>query len=153
MVTLLASLLGFAGAAVPELLRLWREGRERVHELAVLDRQVQMHEAGGLAALQEVPTPLPVEVDRPAAEPLPPGSPGWVVALQASVRPALTYAFFAIFALVKLSAVAAMWTSSETPSAAALQQLWDEETQALWACVVSFWFGSRGLRRLRGSGS
>lgn len=33
--------------------------------------------------------------------------------------------------------------------AAALQATWDEETQALFAAVMSFWFGSRQISKMR----
>lgn len=36
--------------------------------------------------------------------------------------------------------------------AAALQATWDEETQALFAAVMSFWFGSRQISKMRRGG-
>tara|TARA_R110002072_G_scaffold246432_1_gene405672 strand:- start:11632 stop:11793 length:162 start_codon:yes stop_codon:yes gene_type:complete len=32
----------------------------------------------------------------------------------------------------------------------ALPQVWDPETQALFAAVMSFWFGQRALAKVRG---
>ncbi|SMG65708.1 hypothetical protein BMETH_374311521935, partial [methanotrophic bacterial endosymbiont of Bathymodiolus sp.] len=32
----------------------------------------------------------------------------------------------------------------------ALPQIWDRETQALFAAVMSFWFGQRALAKARG---
>ena len=31
----------------------------------------------------------------------------------------------------------------------ALPQIWDEQTAAIWAAVISFWFGSRSMARLK----
>ena len=36
--------------------------------------------------------------------------------------------------------------------AAALQATWDEEAQALFAAVMSFWFGSRQISKMRRGG-
>ena len=33
----------------------------------------------------------------------------------------------------------------------AIQTLWDEETQGIFAAIISFWFGSRALQRSRSS--
>lgn len=33
--------------------------------------------------------------------------------------------------------------------AVALKPTWDEETQALFAAVMSFWFGSRQINKMR----
>jgi len=32
----------------------------------------------------------------------------------------------------------------------AMPQIWDPETQALFAAVMSFWFGQRALNKIRG---
>ena len=81
----------------------------------------------------------------------PTGSP-WVEALQASVRPVITYAFFLVFAVVKVSALATLLQTDSVTLAAALQATWDEETQALFAAVMSFWFGSRQINKMRRGG-
>ncbi|PRE30446.1 hypothetical protein C6P92_00215 [Burkholderia multivorans] len=81
----------------------------------------------------------------------PTGSP-WVEALQASVRPVITYAFFLVFAVVKVSALATLLQTDGVTLAAALQATWDEETQALFAAVMSFWFGSRQISKMRRGG-
>ncbi|MBK8909036.1 MAG: hypothetical protein IPM60_14415 [Rhodospirillales bacterium] len=73
----------------------------------------------------------------------------WVDGLRASVRPIVTYAFFLLFAGVKGSALYVLIAVEGFVLAEALPQIWDGETQALWAAVVSFWFGSRSLAKIR----
>jgi hypothetical protein len=29
----------------------------------------------------------------------------------------------------------------------AMDQLWDDETQIIWACIVSFWFGGQAFKK------
>jgi len=68
------------------------------------------------------------------------------------VRPVITYAFFLVFAVVKVSALVTLLQTDGVTLAAALQATWDEETQALFAAVMSFWFGSRQISNMRRGG-
>ena len=72
--------------------------------------------------------------------------------ITASVRPVITYAFFLVFAMVKVSALANLLQTDGVTLAAALLATWDEETQALFAAVMSFWFGSRQINKMRRGG-
>ena len=74
----------------------------------------------------------------------------WVDALAGTVRPVITYAFFALFAAVKGSALYVLIAVEGMLLAQALPQIWDPETQALFAAVMSFWFGQRALAKARG---
>jgi hypothetical protein len=37
----------------------------------------------------------------------------------------------------------------DIPFNEALAIIWDDDTQAIWAAVVSFWFGSRAIEKSR----
>jgi len=51
-----------------------------------------------------------------------------------------------LFAAVKISAlVVALETTQDFNSA--ILVVWDEETQAIFAAIISFWFGSRALEK------
>ena len=66
----------------------------------------------------------------------------FVSALQASVRPVITYAFFAIFAFVKITYVI-MAVQEGRDVLPAILDAWDEESQTIFAAIISFWFGNR----------
>ena len=74
----------------------------------------------------------------------------WVDGLRASVRPVITYAFFLLFTTVKVSALYVLVVDQGIEFVVALPQIWDPETQALFAAVMSFWFGQRALAKARG---
>lgn len=153
MLTLLGSLLGFLSSTFPEFLKLFRDSQDRKHELAILDRQMEQQRLGHSHRLEEIQ----IAADVAETQALysyanhPTGSP-WVEALQASVRPVITYAFFLVFAVVKVSALATLLQTDGVTLAVALQATWDEETQALFAAVMSFWFGSRQISKMRRGG-
>jgi hypothetical protein len=68
----------------------------------------------------------------------------WVINLSASVRPVITYAFF-VELIVLTVAVFNDWITQ-----AEYTMVWNNEMQAVWAAVVSFWFGARELRKRSG---
>ena len=151
MLTLLGSLLGFATSAIPDIMALFRERADRKHELAVLDRQMEQMRLGHTQRLEEI------EVNADIAESKAlyqhdaalGGSSRWVDGLRASVRPLITYAFFILFAAVKGSGLYLLIVVEGLLIAEALPRIWDPETQALFAAVMSFWFGNRTLLKLR----
>jgi len=72
------------------------------------------------------------------------GTSQWMKDLRASVRPVITYGFF--FLLVAIDAVLAyQGISSGADFKVLADQLWDDETQALFAAIISFHFGGRAF--------
>lgn len=122
MLTLLGSLLGFFSSTFPEFLKLFRDSQDRKHELAILDRQMEQQRLGHTQRLEEIQIAADVAesqalysyTNHPTATP-------WVEALQASVRPVITYAFFLVFAVVKVSALLTMLQADGITLTAALQ--------------------------------
>ena len=153
MLTLLASLLGLIGSAFPEFIKLFRDSQDRKQELAILDRQMELQKLGHSQRLEEIQISADVAesqalysyANRSTGMP-------WVEALQSSVRPVITYAFFVVFAVVKITALNSMIQADGVSLAIALQSVWDEESQALFAAVMSFWFGSRQISKMRRGG-
>jgi hypothetical protein len=72
------------------------------------------------------------------------GASQWVVNARAMVRPAITYGLFVLFGFVEIFG---FWFAyhKEVPFEVALDLLWDNETQIIWASVVSFWFGTQAF--------
>jgi hypothetical protein len=56
------------------------------------------------------------------------------------------WAFFLLFAAVKIAGLYAMVGFDGMSLAVALPLIWDTETQALFAAIMTFWFGQRALR-------
>jgi hypothetical protein len=151
MLTLLGSLLGFVSSAFPDLLGLWRDSQDRKHELAILDRQMEQMKLGHNQRLEEISVEADIAESRALYQhDTQPSGVRWVDGLRASVRPLITYAFFLLFTAVKVSALIVLVNEQGMTLIEALPQIWDPETQALFAAVMSFWFGQRALTKLRG---
>ena len=150
MLTLLGSLLGFISSTFPDLLKLWQDKQDRKHELQILDRQMEQMRLGHNQRLDEIA--INADVSQSLAlykHDSQPSGVTWVDGLRASVRPMITYGFFILFAWVKLSAVVLLMNQDGLNINEALIHIWDGETQALFAGILSFWFGSRSLAKRR----
>jgi hypothetical protein len=74
----------------------------------------------------------------------------FINALRASIRPVITYVFFALFVAIKVSAAYVMLSNgADVPTM--LNAVWDEETVALFGAIMGFWFGSRTIERMSGN--
>ena len=74
--------------------------------------------------------------------------PGFINALRAFVRPFITYVFFLTFIGVKVTLVyQAIKNGSDLN--ATLEVVWDDQTEALFAAIISFWFGSRAMPKIK----
>jgi hypothetical protein len=73
---------------------------------------------------------------------------GFINSLRAFVRPFITYVFFCTFIGVK---VVMVWDTIGKGGDlnATLAVIWDEQTEALFAAIISFWFGSRAMPKIR----
>ncbi len=151
MLTLLGSLLGFVGSLVPEVFKMVRDRTDQAHELAILDRQIDMMKTKHKLTLEELNAIGETEAVKVLYKY--PQKMGilWVDALSGSVRPLITYAFFILYVALKGVQIYGLWCA--LPAMGwdhLLMKIWQEEDQILFATVMSFWFGQRALmRRLR----
>lgn len=150
MLTLLGSLLGFISSAFPELLKIWQNKQGYAHELEILDRRIEQLRLGYTQLLTELE--VKASNDQYLGLLKHDGQPSgvtWVDGLRASVRPVITYAFFLLFTTVKISTLSILVIDKGMAIVVALPQIWDPETQALFAAVISFWFGQRATSNRR----
>jgi len=144
MITLLGSLLGFATSFAPKLLGVFSEGRDRAHELKVMEFQMRMMQAQGDTRMEEMRLAADakdLEWSRRSEISGLQNASKWVVNLSATVRPVITYVFFIEF--VALTVMLYLGGLS-------LEQyhaIWSLPMQGIWAGVISFWFGSRTFNR------
>ena len=145
MITLLGSLLGFGTSFLPEVLGFFRANQEHKHsmqkaqleidlmskrselKLQIMDKQADISEAEGLYKHDNI------------------DAGGFINGLRGSVRPVITYAFFALFVAIKVTALMA-FINSGTELGNALTLIWDDATAGLFAAIMSFWFRSEERR-------
>ena len=162
MLTILAALGGLASSLLPDVIHGWfrcrQDAADRAQELAILRLQVEREQAAGrreqaaaaAARLEEIGVQGESAESAALQQRVPPTGVGWVDALNGSVRPVLTYCFFALFALhLLVQLAAAAGRIGDAALAQALAQAWSEEVQGLFAGILGFWFGNRSMQHAR----
>lgn len=169
MLTLFSTLISFLSGGLPKLLDFFQDKSDKSHELKMAqiqtDRELQLAAAGFVAQqhieeikLDEIKTQSTSaeQIARITAQNaeitaiyahdtgLNEGTSKWMKDLRASVRPVITYGFF--FLLVAIDAVLAYkGFISGVDFNQLANQLWDDETQALFASIIAFHFGGRAF--------
>jgi hypothetical protein len=121
-----------------------------------MERELKMAEAGYLAQahVEEIKTDQ-IAIQAAAQErvalyahdiEIGKGASQWVVNARAMVRPVITYGLFFLLVFVDMFGFYyAISTGVEFVTA--MDQLWDDDTQTIWASVVSFWFGTQAFSK------
>jgi hypothetical protein len=136
MVTFLGGLFGLLGALFPELLKFWRMGAERRHELDMLELQLKAGRQRALHRREEIGIYADLAEQQLVYHTYQSGT-RWVDALNGTVRPVVAYGFFFLYAGLKVS----QWMNGF------FWLLWCEEDQAMLAGILSFYFGHRAIQK------
>jgi len=152
MLSLFGSLLGFGTSFLPTLLGFFEQGQKNRHQLKLLEAQAKHAEVLSQLKLEELDAAADVEESRSiyehAAQLARSNKSSFISALQASVRPVVTYFFFILFGIIKGLAVYVAVIEGDDVSQAILNS-WDEESKILFSTIISFWFGQRGMKSIR----
>jgi len=146
MITLLGTAIGFVSSLLPELLKLFRDSRDRKHELAMLQLQLEQQRQGQSERLEEIRAHASAAQMQALYQTYRSGI-GWVDALSGTVRPVLAYGFFVLYFTIKWMQFVSLDMLSPLPWQMAM--LWGEEDQALFAGVIAFYFGQRAVGKAR----
>ena len=144
MLSLLGSLMGFGTSFLPKVMDYFQDKQDKAHELKLMAAQIAKQKVLGEIKLQH----MHVEADiketaalmRHSSKLQSKASP-FITNLAASVRPCITYLLFLEFAALSVC-VNMDWITMEQ-----YKMIWNDEFQAVWAAVVSFWFGARTMAR------
>jgi hypothetical protein len=163
MIALFSALLGFVSSAVPDMFKLFRDAKDRAHEIALLKLQLEydrekLATANTENAAARTTQLQAIELNNQAQEQLALNARikdsltgiHWVDALAGTVRPMITYAFFVLYLLVKIAQFTLLisptlpWQTGLTMNEA-LVSLWTEEDIAIFSAIMAFWFGQRAM--------
>jgi hypothetical protein len=159
MFTLLTTLISFLAGGVPKLLDFFQDRSDKAHEMDMAklqtERDLQMLKEGYIAQarVEEIRTEqVSIQTAEKERESLyahdiaiGQGASQWVINARAFTRSFITYGMFILFAFVEIFGFMYAWRTGVDFSIA-LDQLWDNETQIIWASVVSFWFGTQAFK-------
>ena len=166
MLTLFSSLISFLMGGLPKILEFFQDRADKKHELALAamqtERELTLKKAGleaqeRIEHIQTEQIQINAEVtnnqtamqERQALYAhdiaLGQGASQWVTNMRAATRSVITYGMFAMFMFVEVFGFYYAW-HTDVAFDVALNHLWDDETQIIWACIVSFWFGGQAFK-------
>ena len=143
--TLLGGLIGFGASVIPEAVALVRASYFHRFQMEAIEKG---HEelAQSISSQTDAINALTLQVQANC-------KPSWLDLISNSVRPILTYLFFSMFFLIKMSALVHLLVYEHVEVMVGLPLIWDPETSSLFAAIISFWFGSRALGGAAGTAS
>lgn len=147
MITLLASLAGFISSLIPEILKYFVDKNDKKHEVQLLEYQMKLQRLSHGNRLEEIIAVGNADEVKSLYRTYKTGI-CWVDALNGSVRPVLAYAFFALYTYIKYlqyRVIAVAINMSDI-----INILWNVDDQAVFAGIISFYFGQRAVSKLRG---
>jgi hypothetical protein len=139
---LIGSILGFGSSVVPAITEHYKSKRQWEFELKKMEKMAELQVKGydheikrfqemGLHEEQKALLEHDTAISR---------GEGFMSALQKSVRPVIT----TIEITLLREAVNDGMSLTQ-----ALNILWDDDTKAIFAAIISFWFGSRAIEKAR----
>lgn len=149
MITLLASIVGFISSIIPEVLKYFRDDKERKHKLDFIERQIELSKINIASDNQKCNSDENINMlynyhnlndsDKNSEKTL-------TDILNGTVRPVLAYSFFSIYITLKYVQYHAL--QNHNLLASSLDILWSLEDQAIFASIISFYFGQRTFKKL-----
>ena len=146
MLSLFGSLLGFGTSFLPKVMDYFQDRSDKKHELAVMEVQIRQQKELASQKLEMVNVEADIREVEALQKSMQPTGVKWVDGLRGSVSPVITYAFFLLFVFVEVSAYLSL-TAQGVSGLDAVDAVWDEDTKALFAAVIAFWFGGRAIAR------
>lgn len=148
MITLLASILGFITSLIPELIKLLRDFYNKNHELKILDKKLEYYnllhdnKLNDIIYSAQYSTRFNInnDINKQTGIKI-------IDALNATVRPLITYGFFFLYVYFKL--VQYYDIISEFGISSYTDIIWSSNDQAIFASIISFYFGQRTFNKIK----
>ena len=148
MLSLLGSLLGFGTSFLPKVMDFFQDKSDKKHELAVMEVQIRQQKELADQKLEAINVDADIREIESLHKSMQPTGVKFIDGLRGSVRPVITYAFFGLFVFVEVSAYIGL-TAQGVSALDAANATFDEDIKALFAAVLSFWFGGRAIQRMK----
>lgn len=139
MITLFATIIGFIGSVMPELLRLVQDFKNKKHYIDILNKNFGADSNLVSKFLSKNDTSnLNISNEKIGIN--------WVDAFNSMVRPVLAYSFFIIYVIAKFMQYHVVSNSGSVIKN--INILWTTDDQAAFAGIISFYFGQRTFSKL-----
>ena len=148
MLSLLGSVLGFGTSFLPKVIDFFQDKSDKKHELAVMEVQIRQQKELADQKLEAINVNADIREIESLHKSMQPTGVKFIDGLRGRVRPVIAYAFFGLFVFVEVSAYIGL-TAQGVSALDAANATFDEDIKALFAAVLSFWFGGRAIQRMK----
>jgi len=140
LLSLIGSALGVFSSAIPKVMGIWQDKNDKIHELALLKAQAEitLDQTAIDASIRVVESIHQHDSQIKGSI--------WVENTRTLVRPIMAYSFMALFIPVEVTAYLTL-VDAGLEEGDALNKIWDDRVMALWACIVTFYFGGRQFNK------
>lgn len=147
MITLISTIFGMLSSLLPNVIKIFEKKLDYKHELELTKIKMDAAREGLILQLQvEGIKADSAEGESVRKHDIDVEYIGFWGALRASIRPVITYAFFALFCGIKIAAFMVLIDKGASPTEI-LNLVWDGETMAIFSAIIGFWFGSRAIEK------
>ena len=140
------SIAGFFSSIFPEILKIFKDKNDKKHELDILDRQIKFNKTKESYRIQEIEIKRDMLEQAAIYQTYKTGI-DWIDAINGTVRPVLAYSFFIMYCGIKVLQYLAL-KSQEGHLHEYVQLLWSIDDQAIFAGIISFYFGQRTFAKV-----
>ena len=151
MLTIIASFVGFLGSIMPDIFKLFADGKDKAHELKIMSLQIEMQKQkrhdNNVTRLEEIRAVESARETKFISRTYFSGN-KVIDAINASVRPILAYSFFMLYVASKILQFIIIDGQGLTIGEifeAYLPVIWSEDDQAIFAGIISFYYGQRSM--------
>ena len=145
MITLLASIAGFISSVIPEIVKYFKDVNDKKHELAILAKQIEYNQSSANRSLEEIHISRDI-LEQASLYATYKTEITWVDAFNGLVRPVLAYSFFIMYMGVKYVQYVAISSTSHVIDY--IEIIWSVDDQAIFAGIISFYYGQRTFHKL-----
>ncbi len=152
MMTLLGSLLGFISSTFPDLVKIFRDMQDKKHEIKILEMQLEQQRIVPPQRPEEIVFQGNIQADIAESQALYATyntGISWVDAFNGTVRPVIAYSFFILYAAIKVLSYYAAPAPESISLSIIYSTLWTNEDSAIFAGIISFYFGQRAMNKFR----
>jgi len=164
MLSVLGMIFGLLSGTIPELLKYWKDKKDKEHEREMFKLQMEAWRMQGEQRLEEIKAEADIRESEALykySEPKPIPVTGYKVIdfitgifnsliflANGLIRPIVTAAFVAFYGWVKYShyKIISFSLSDPVDKFRAIKDIWTETDQAIFATVIGHWFGQRMMR-------
>ena len=153
MFALISGLLGFITSAIPQILKIYQDKKDKEHELAMTKIQIEREDKGYQYKLEDAGIQADIASEQAvhSDEQVVLTGNKWFDGLasfyRSSVRPTITYAFFILYALTKYASYISIKSYYTTLSwDKVMEKIWTVEDMSIFCVIIGYWFGQRAMK-------